>query len=1068
MSKQGTQTSPEANTSDSRPSQANGTYNQFLNDVSINRGGSSNNKCTNHKQKTQVIPFTKPESLIGSNSQPSRIQNLRVLSENEDNRIIDSSCDFKDSISTQALLDKEPDTVVIKEDIPVTERNEDESIRLSTAESSAPFKNLKLPDGESPWLSRVKDPFNDSETPWLNKIRDPFKETPINEKVLDAMGETPNSTRKVLVNSLNTPSAAHKIFQKLREKGNQKELDFDSQTVPELFKDTQPPSLEKEHEGSNNDVTMDLNHEIDSPRKDHFTDDVPTQVVNDTLIIGDPNQHSEPQDPKSDNTQADIQVPGTAPEVDHSLVIENDEISKDLDAGESSPINSDDEKNFSLDYGRRLHSEPVSGDYLNILAEDSIQKYHRDLTKRGLQLENQSKSFAGDTQRISQSKRLNSLPLNLDTDTLHQAKITVQGNKNTQEQGAPKQVTKSHLTSSPNVEESSPAIREKADTFEIEKAKADDNNNIETNTINTSNKSFHSQAVDFNALAENITQEFSDVDDESKVVDNTIEEEADNLKLQTEWNEGTSKSSNPVIRPTRNSKRKKSSKANDLQLQFTSSPDKSINHSDLSIVLDANTSQIDDNDHDISTNDQQSILTPEYDVNVLPNGILREETHNLSEEDIRFKDSVWCLANTRYYPGLILSLGKKGLEVKFFESTDEVNGGIFPLDIQIGDTVKIGRLVYLVTGLECVIQNLKEKAIRCMRGYDTVIVKRVKGKGKSMKILDTEEKFPLAEVHVENEEWHRRPRVLNEIKPKRSSINQVQQLKRIIPKTYEEELVLSTPKKPKKTTSDIFHECVFVITGEVDKDGLTKAIVMNGGTVLDDGFASMIDFSNGEPKSDAFKDFKFGALIAEKYSRSPKYLETVALGWPLLFEDFIYDCISDNKLLDNISTYLLASGESSKFRGEVKSADIFKFIQGYISKTDLSQQLRNNRILESKNVFICSKKNIEITQFLFKILGAAKVSFVPITNYTNLISTVTEHSYNKDILIYHDKISSLKSVLDHKVNDNKRRRIKKNSILSEVLSSNQKLQMELVDWEWLVQCVISRHPWKSQFKWSSK
>ncbi|CAM9022640.1 unnamed protein product [Wickerhamomyces anomalus] len=231
MSKQGTQTSPEANTSDSRPSQANGTYNQFLNDVSINRGGSSNNKCTNHKQKTQVIPFTKPESLIGSNSQPSRVQNLRVLSENEDNRIIDSSCDFKDSISTQALLDKEPDTVVIKEDIPVTERNEDESIRLSTAESSAPFKNLKLPDGESPWLSRVKDPFNDSETPWLNKIRDPFKETPINEKVLDAMGETPNSTRKVLVNSLNTPSAAHKIFQKLREKGNQKELDFDSQTV---------------------------------------------------------------------------------------------------------------------------------------------------------------------------------------------------------------------------------------------------------------------------------------------------------------------------------------------------------------------------------------------------------------------------------------------------------------------------------------------------------------------------------------------------------------------------------------------------------------------------------------------------------------------------------------------------------------------------------------------------------------------------------------------------------------------------------------------------------------------
>lgn len=1004
---------------------------------------------------------------------------MRLLSETEENRIIDSSCDFKDSISTQALLDREPDTVVIKENTSteIAERNnEDESIRLSVAGSSAPFKNLKLPDGESPWLSRVRDPFHDSETPWLNKIKDPFKETPLNEKVLDTYGETPDSNKKLLDPSLNTPSAAHKIFQKLRETGNQKDLDFDSETVPELFKDTQPElSLGNSQENSNEDELMSFNNdytnEIEFTKKDTTTEDISTPLINDTILIGEPNQSSGPQDPKSDNTQADIQVPGTAPEPDHDdtlhqvdeEAIEEKELPRKAN-GESSPINSDDEDNFSLDLGRRLHSEPISGDYLNILAEDSIQKYHRDLSKRGPRLQQKPNPSSENVTRTSQSKRLNSLPLNLDIDPLHARKVNnpVQLNSHHQELSKkPNELqNESNQTLSSKVESSpSTATTEKAENNDL---KYEGSITVQDENTTGTGKDLHSQSVEFNALAENVTQDLSDVDDESKVVDNTIEEEADSAKIQTEWNQEVPRSSNPIRRSKRNVKSKS-------QLHFASSPNKSFDQSNISLALDANTSEIGEDDaSDLFANDNQSVLTPVHAEKNLPTEVLREELHKLTEKDIMFKDSVWSLTNTRYFPGLILNLGKKGLVVKFSEGPTEINGGIFPLDIQIGDHVKFERFTYLVTGLECVLQDFNDDVIRCMRGYDTVLVKRIKGKGKNMKIDNTEEKIPLADIHIENEEWHKRPRVLNEIKAKRSTLNQSEQLKRVLPKTYEEELVLSTPKKPKYSTTGIFVGCIFVITGDVDKSSLTKSIVVNGGTVIEDGFSSMIDFENGVPSSDAFKDFSFAALITKKYLRSPKYLETVALGWPLLSQEFVYDCISRNHLIHKISPYLLPSGESSKLKGVVKSCDVFAFLQNWSLGHDLSGQLQNNTILLSRNVFICSKKNIEITQFLFKILGCKTVVIVPITNYSNLINTVTENFNDGEILIYHDKLGDIKSILDTKPIEGKKRKLKRGSILSEVLGNNKKLKMELVDWEWLVQCVISAYPWESQCRWTSK
>ncbi|CCH42802.1 DNA repair protein [Wickerhamomyces ciferrii] len=1025
-----------------------------------------------------LIPLSKPESL-GISSQNSKAPNIRLLSDNEENRIIDSSLDFKDSISTQALLEKEPDTVVIKESDDVNTNNDQEGNQdEEDTKSSEPFKNFKLPDGDSPWLSKIKDPFNDQDSPWLSKMKDPFKETPINTKVFDAFNETPNSNKRS-PNPLNTPTAAaHKVFQRLRENNNIPELDIDSQSLPAMFKDTQPisenPTQEEQEENIHfnettiNDSTMndDITHgghddddddnkyltkddtttEIEPTKRDVTSQILPTtQVLDDTVPIDDNNQDT---NLKSDNTQGDIQVPGTAPDDDASIDVEESAIMDEpKDAhfinnqeDRSSPINSDaEDETFPLNIGRRLQSEPVGANYLNILAEDSIQKYHRDLGKKVNELPTDdgksllhSKSFTNDTLQISQGKRLNSLPLKLDNNKIqiNHNELTAVPEKQTQTViNSSNGQSKSQPTSSLRVEESSPAIRDE-DLYEFKKKKKPSQIDDQKDT------------VDINGLAENVTQEFSDVDDvddESKIENSLVEERSNIHDLEN------TDSSNRIRRSSRNKNKK---------IDYTSSPEKSFNQEDLSVVLDADTSQLGNDDHETSDDDDRE--TPDLSSKLeFPNEILREENHELTENDIIFKNSIWSLDNTRYYPGLIIGLSENALSVKFFESTNEVTGSIFPLDIQVGDHVKVERGSYIVTGLECVINDNEKDVIRCMRGYDTVLLKKLKGKGKRQKILDNEIRVPLEEVRIENEDWHLRSRVLGEeqmIKPKRFSAKDSKTRKRLLPISYnEDDLLSSAPvKRPKSRSPGIFDECVFVITGEVDKDSLTEKIESNGGFILEEGFAAQISFSNGEPTSKFFENFKFAALITNKPFRSSKFLETVALGWPLLFQEFIEDCIFQNKLKENIYSYALPCGESTRF-GCLKSANFFLFIQKWDSGYNLSSQLDNNKFLKDKVVFLCSKKNEDITKFMFQILGSSEVVLLPITNYTNFVNKASQYSNSTKILVYHDKISVIKSTLSSE----KPKKSRKGSILSQIVPSNQERTLDLVDWEWLVQCIIS-------------
>ena len=87
------------------------------------------------------------------------------------------------------------------------------------------------------------------------------------------------------------------------------------------------------------------------------------------------------------------------------------------------------------------------------------------------------------------------------------------------------------------------------------------------------------------------------------------------------------------------------------------------------------------------------------------------------------------------------------------------------------------------------------------------------------------------------------------------------------------------------------------------------------------------------------KLFKFSCLLSENYSRSPKYLEALALGWPVLHPRFIEQCIIAGDFHEElILKNLLPSGESNRFinhgshqRTVVKSSNIYQFYTNLLS-----------------------------------------------------------------------------------------------------------------------------------------
>lgn len=417
--------------------------------------------------------------------------------------------------------------------------------------------------------------------------------------------------------------------------------------------------------------------------------------------------------------------------------------------------------------------------------------------------------------------------------------------------------------------------------------------------------------------------------------------------------------------------------------------------------------------------------TPSF-TTTFPTKILRAETADtINPHDYQFKNNIWYLLNTRLYPGIIIDEVKS--TVKFLDTIEVIKEGFFyPLDVRIGDIVKIfnnDKLNYQVTGLECTSDDMN--VIRCVRGYDKAYLKplvRKRQATKSQLIAEGEEgdgdemmtatesfkeneiSLPIEYIVMENDQWFKFDRISN--------------------------------KFIKKTKKKIFEGCAFTITGNCDKVKISRLIEKNGGEIIENGFSSLISLKDDKvtiKNSNKYSNYQFAAVISSNYCRKRKYLETLALGWPLLHENFIFDCELNNEF-ENFEKYLLCSGDSVKFNC-ARSSVINNFINNYHNGLVLNNQLKNNLILNGEKV-LYSGKITEIERFLILVVGGKLISIHDASKETGIDIDI---KFNETLLVYNNNNNS--SV--------------ENCLKADVKRKIKQFKYKVINWEWLVQLLIN-------------
>ncbi|SCU87161.1 LAME_0D09010g1_1 [Lachancea meyersii CBS 8951] len=399
----------------------------------------------------------------------------------------------------------------------------------------------------------------------------------------------------------------------------------------------------------------------------------------------------------------------------------------------------------------------------------------------------------------------------------------------------------------------------------------------------------------------------------------------------------------------------------------------------------------------------------------------------LTRKDIRFPDAVWCHYdfNYMYYPGRIWGGEPHSNEVEvLFESglSTVKREDLHYLDVTVGETIMWEGKSYAITALECRSPD-ESKVIRCVRGYDTVQLKRKNKNGELGKRTLTK---ALSSITLTVALWAKRPKIIlsSDFQNREEAFEDLRH-----PIRGRKYTTLVTPLSPSKELIDnafgpesltdqyasyssvqdnkvefktistnlrstegrgIFHGCLFVLSGLSDRkrDYLSSFIEQEEGIVSKMSFSSIISFI---PKVHTIAEnldlssLKFAGLITEKHSRSLKYLETIALGWPPLHYNFVEHCVRVKKLdWTSIFQFLLPAGESfrlgSSFGSKssvIKSSNIFHFYLKLFQQSSLEDNI-NSRTLKMSNyhVIVCGTSDLDkFVSFAFHASGAASVNF---------------------------------------------------------------------------------------------
>lgn len=448
---------------------------------------------------------------------------------------------------------------------------------------------------------------------------------------------------------------------------------------------------------------------------------------------------------------------------------------------------------------------------------------------------------------------------------------------------------------------------------------------------------------------------------------------------------------------------------------------------------------------------------------------LREESlMRLTIDNIHNQQAVWALSQFKHHPGRVLRLGESVSLVEFSDLIlEEIkNEDLYILDLRIGDVVllKLRLGEFIVTGLVCLYE---ESCFKCMRGFDTAMVTK---KGRHGYSQGKEFQVAISQIYMEMGMWTEHQlryqlffgdidfshesygTVRNKLEsteiegaPATTKGNGISlKLLQPIPNDSESRDVL---KK-----SDLFSDMVFFVTSVNDdrKSQLSQLIISNGGIFIDDEIKLFVlsGTSAGNElclKLNRFEGLRFGALLSDGCSRSAKYLQALALGWPILADSFVDQAIANPNILDNWPVYLLPAGHSLYIKG-LKSHDIFRFRENYGRGLDLNNQLSNNsKLLASEVIIILDKKQdpktLDMCEFIFHAFGAKAIKFCKTING---IDRLLKELKGKHVMVY----------------DNGSNEYVKSAPKKTLKRATAKHNVGVIGWEWLVQCVISCYIWQ--------
>lgn len=472
-----------------------------------------------------------------------------------------------------------------------------------------------------------------------------------------------------------------------------------------------------------------------------------------------------------------------------------------------------------------------------------------------------------------------------------------------------------------------------------------------------------------------------------------------------------------------------------------------------------------------------------------PPTILREEILEiLTENQIVNKTGVFALYTFKFYPGIITEYcDGDSLTVIFNEGDYKIkNTDLYVLDIRVGDKVRLKSQEYNVTGL-----SFEENSgdITCIRGFNHVYLLKSKANKRSKEIS-----VPLSECYMELSDFFQH-QLVNQIiydgvdilKKNYSFFIEKSNNKTEVKSEVQEKILEASPRKqsrnntvpiigsgtrlsPKRNitvdrSGKAFSGSLFFMTSIEDgkKEELKKLITENGGVLIDEEIKDIFYYTTVDDKKilqlNMIEGFTFTAILSSGYCRSAKYFQALALGWPIISSQWIEDVVKHHSKITNWPVYLLPAGQSAHL-GTIKSLDVHKFRTNMENNEALiKDQLTNNaELLQDYNILMAYNRNnnttLETCEFIFHAFGVNSLQIF--NNFGEIKKYLATNKHLSNLLVYTNSEDDTK-----KLGKKTPTLSRSNSLLQKLVDAKDD-RIGLINWEWVVQCVISQYVWEPE------